>query len=153
MQGLITYSCRHISGPGEPIHVKFGVWGFFIILFWNMVMKMLKYKNENLMTSHFGTLWHGPLLCSLLHITSSVMGCNKNSNVYNGWVTYTVRPAGHMWSVSNSCAAHQALGGKILIWMNIIVPKVARIVGAARNKNHNSFFACCGKKVTTGLQK
>ena len=28
--GLITYSCGHISGPHKPIHVKFGVWGFFI---------------------------------------------------------------------------------------------------------------------------
>ena len=26
--GLIRYSCSHISCPHEPIHVKFGVWGF-----------------------------------------------------------------------------------------------------------------------------
>ena len=26
--GLIRYSWGHISGPHEPIHVKFGVWGF-----------------------------------------------------------------------------------------------------------------------------
>ena len=52
-----SYSCGHISGHHEPIHVKFGVWGFFIMLFWNMVMKMLKCKKENMMMSHFSTLW------------------------------------------------------------------------------------------------
>ena len=51
--GLIRYSCGHISGHHEPIHVKFGVWGFFIMFYWNMVMKMLKCKKENLMTSHY----------------------------------------------------------------------------------------------------
>ena len=40
----------------KPIHVKFGVWGFFIMFFWNIVMKMLKCKKENLMTWHFSTL-------------------------------------------------------------------------------------------------
>ena len=55
--GLIRYSCGHISGHYEPIHVKFGVWGFFIMFYWNIVMKMLKCKKENLMTSHFSTLW------------------------------------------------------------------------------------------------
>ena len=55
--GLIRYSCSHISGPNEPIHVKFGVSGFFFIMFyWNMVMKMLKCTTENLMMSHFSTL-------------------------------------------------------------------------------------------------
>ena len=43
-------------GHHEPIHVKFRVWGFFIMFYWNMVMKMLKCKKENLMTSHFSTL-------------------------------------------------------------------------------------------------
>ena len=46
-----------ISGHHEPIHVKFGVWGFFHMFYWNMVMKMLKCKKENLMTSHFSTLY------------------------------------------------------------------------------------------------
>ena len=55
-KGLIKYSCGHISGHHEPIHVKFGVRGFFIIFYWNMVMKMLKCTNENLKTSHLGTL-------------------------------------------------------------------------------------------------
>ena len=32
------------------------VWGFFIMFYWNIVMKMLKCKKENLMTSHFSTL-------------------------------------------------------------------------------------------------
>ena len=42
--GLIRYSCGHILGHHEPIHVKFGVWRFFIMLYRNMVMKMLKCK-------------------------------------------------------------------------------------------------------------
>ena len=54
--GLIRYSCGHILGHHEPIHVKFGVWRFFIMLYRNMVMKMLKCKQIFLMTSHFGTL-------------------------------------------------------------------------------------------------
>ena len=33
--GLIRYSCGHISGLHEPIHVKFDVWGFFIMFYWN----------------------------------------------------------------------------------------------------------------------
>ena len=42
--GLIRYSCGHILGHHEPIHVKFGVWRFFIMLYQNMkkIMKMLK---------------------------------------------------------------------------------------------------------------
>ena len=43
--GLITHLSGHISGPHEPIHVKFGAWGFFIMSYWNMVMEVLKYKN------------------------------------------------------------------------------------------------------------
>ena len=58
--GLIRYSCGHILGHHEPIHVKFGVWRFFIMLYRNMKKK----NHENaemqkkifLMTSHFGTL-------------------------------------------------------------------------------------------------
>ena len=56
--GLIRYSCGHILGHHEPIHVKFGVWRFFIMLYRNMVMKVLKCKQIFLMTSHFGTLLH-----------------------------------------------------------------------------------------------
>ena len=48
--GLIRYTCGHISGHHEPnscqIHVKFGVWGFSITFYWNMVMKMLKCKKK-----------------------------------------------------------------------------------------------------------
>ena len=44
--GLIRYSCGHILGHHEPIHVKFGVWRFFITLYRNMVMKMLKCKKK-----------------------------------------------------------------------------------------------------------
>ena len=64
--GLIKYSCGHILGPHhELIHVKFGVWGFFII-YWSMVIKMLKCKNENFMTSHFGDNWQPSKRCSTL---------------------------------------------------------------------------------------
>ena len=56
--GLIRYSCGHISDHHEPIHVKFGVWGFFIMFYWSMVTRMLKCKKGNLMTSHFSTLWN-----------------------------------------------------------------------------------------------
>ena len=38
--GLTKYSRGHISDHHEPIHVKFGVWGFFLMFYWNMVMKM-----------------------------------------------------------------------------------------------------------------
>ena len=38
--GLIRYSCGYISGHHEPIHVKFGVWGFFLHV-------LLKYHHEN----------------------------------------------------------------------------------------------------------
>ena len=62
--GLIRYSCGHISGHHEPIHVKFGVWGFFIMFYWNIVMKMLKCKKENLMTSHLSTLYDISLIYS-----------------------------------------------------------------------------------------
>ena len=55
--GLIRYSCGHILGHHEPIHVKFGVWRFFIMLYRNMVMKMLKCKQFFFMMSHFGTLF------------------------------------------------------------------------------------------------
>ena len=51
------YSCGHILDHHEPIHVKFGVWRFFIMLYRNMQKK----NHENaeqivLMTSHFGAL-------------------------------------------------------------------------------------------------
>ena len=29
----------HISGPNEPIHVNVGVWGVFIMFYWNMAIK------------------------------------------------------------------------------------------------------------------
>ena len=54
--GLIRYSCGHISGPNVSILVKFGVRVFHYVL--------LKYgdenaemQNDNLMTSHFGSLY------------------------------------------------------------------------------------------------
>ena len=37
--GPTMYSCGHISGLHEPIHVKFGVWVFHDVL--------LKYGHEN----------------------------------------------------------------------------------------------------------
>ena len=51
--GLIRYSCSHILGHHESIHVKFGVWGFFIMFYWNikiLVMKMLKWQKKNTKT-------------------------------------------------------------------------------------------------------
>ena len=48
--GLKWYSCSHISGYHEPIHIKFDVRGFFIIEW-----KCLN-AQQNLMTSHFSTL-------------------------------------------------------------------------------------------------
>ena len=68
--GIIRHSCDHISGHHEPIHVKFGVWGFFIMFYWNMVIKMLKCKKENLMMSHFNTL------------SSTYMWCNQVKQVW-----------------------------------------------------------------------
>ena len=38
--GLIRYSCSHISGPHESIHVKVFVWSFFCHV-------LLKYGHEN----------------------------------------------------------------------------------------------------------
>ena len=66
--GLIRYSCGHISASHELIHVKFGVWGFFMF-YWNIVMKMLKCKNKNLMTSHFGTLCFWSIFPTYLYET------------------------------------------------------------------------------------
>ena len=82
--GLIRYSCCHISGHHEPIHVKFGVWGFFIMLYWNIVMKMLKCKKENLMTSHFSTLWKKSEMVTLKRV--KIIGKGKN---HSKWVKNT----------------------------------------------------------------
>ena len=41
-----VHSCGYILGHQEPIHIKFGVWGFFIMFYWNMVMKMPKCKKK-----------------------------------------------------------------------------------------------------------
>ena len=38
--GLIRYSCSHISGHHEPIHVKFGVWGLRSWTCWNAKKKI-----------------------------------------------------------------------------------------------------------------
>ena len=53
----IRYSCGHILGP--PWTNPCQIWCvrvFFIMFYWNMVMKMLKCKKENLMKSQFSTL-------------------------------------------------------------------------------------------------
>ena len=55
--GLIRYSCGHISGHHEPIHVKFGVWGIFIMFYWNMLMKMLKCKKKEIWWRHISVLY------------------------------------------------------------------------------------------------
>ena len=56
---IIRYSCGHISGHHEPIHVKFGVWGFFIMFYWNIVMKMLKCKKRKFddVTLQYSIAW------------------------------------------------------------------------------------------------
>ena len=83
--GLIRYLCCHTLGPHELNHVKIGVWGFYIMFYWNMVMKMLKYKNDNLMTSHFSTLWlimisfQSATILLLLHLVYYVI-LHKYSN-------------------------------------------------------------------------
>ena len=60
--GLIRYSCGHILGHHEPIHVKFGVWRFFIMLYRKYEekksWKCWNAKQIYLMRSHFGTLFH-----------------------------------------------------------------------------------------------
>ena len=44
-------------GPHEPIHVKFGVWGFSWCSTEIWLWKRWNAKKENLMTSHFSTLY------------------------------------------------------------------------------------------------
>ena len=56
--GFIRYSCRHISGHHEPIHAKFGLLGFFIMFYWNMVIKCWNAKKKKKkMISHFSALY------------------------------------------------------------------------------------------------
>ena len=50
---LIRNSCSHISCPHEPIHVKYGLEGFFIMFYWNMGHENDECKKENLMTSQY----------------------------------------------------------------------------------------------------
>ena len=64
---------------------------FSIMCYWSMVMKMLKCKNKNLMTSHYGTLWKGLTLgmafwcwyIGYLLMTSNFEVKNENFEVKN----------------------------------------------------------------------
>ena len=53
---------------------------------------------------------------------------------------------GNLRPASNSYVARQAPRGKEIIWMNIM-RTLARVMCAARDKNHNVFAARCGKTV------
>ena len=53
--GLIRYSCSHISGSHEPIPTKFGLWMFFIMLHRYIISKTLKCESF-LWRHHFCTL-------------------------------------------------------------------------------------------------
>ena len=82
--GLIRYSYSHISGHHEPINVKFGVWGFFIMFYWkfgheNVQMQKLKFDDVTLL-----------LFC--VHIFLDVthrMTFAKSQHSFNIWpITY-----------------------------------------------------------------
>ena len=72
--------CGHMSSQHEPFHVNLVCEGFSLF-YWNIVMKMLKCKNENLMTSYFGTLYSsGParvLVCGPFN-SSATSSCGKD---------------------------------------------------------------------------
>ena len=53
--GLIRYSCGHILGPPWTDSCQIWCVEVFIMLYQNMVMKMLKCKQFFFITSHFGT--------------------------------------------------------------------------------------------------
>ena len=94
--GLISYSCSHILGHHEPIHVKFGVRGFFIMFYWNIIMKMLKCKKENLMMSHFSTLWKN-IMDQMVNHTKGL-----KSRVYRwgDWWHSGIASGWHGWTMS-----------------------------------------------------
>ena len=67
--GLIRYACGHILGHHEPIHVKFGAWRFFVMLYRNMkkkIMKMLKCQKKKKIDDV--TLWYSIRLFKVLKI-------------------------------------------------------------------------------------
>ena len=78
--GLIRYSWGHILGHHDPIHVKFGVCGVFIMFFWNMVMKRLRCKMQ---------IWwpHTSVLSHLYNHQEN--GCYIK---YKLEIDYTIRP-------------------------------------------------------------
>ena len=84
--GLIRYSCGHISGHHEPIHVN-GDWWFFIMFYWNMVMKMLKCKKgkSDDVTLHYSIKSEqGPVrvLCSAVSCLSIIGYYGSNIPYY-----------------------------------------------------------------------
>ena len=50
--GLIRHSCGHISGHHELFHLRV----FFIMFYWNMVMKMLKLKKNDDVTLQYSII-------------------------------------------------------------------------------------------------
>ena len=113
--GLIRYSCSH-SGPHEPIHVKFGVWGFLIMFYWNMVMKMLKCKNENLMTSHFGTLLGSITLLRQFPLTSVTL-----SQLFPKKVEIFITLEVLVWVMTACWVLHSRL---IYFWRNMNISSI-----------------------------
>ena len=148
--GLIRYSCGHISGPHEPIRVKFGVWRFFIILYRNMVMKMLKCKQKILMTSHFGTL---------LKYTYSIRTWRRNAKMFlrihvNRLFDYFtiilliivqgLMPF-HNYSVSNFVRTNNPLN-----WQSIITPFSC---AQERHEFLRPTRRCCGTQIKKKAKK
>ena len=88
---LIRYSCGHISGHHEPIHVKLGVWGFFIMFYWNMVMKMLKCKKRKYddVTLHYSLALCGNVPGKL---SQNFILDKINRLTWNKWVCFEQLP-------------------------------------------------------------
>ena len=101
-------------GCHEPIHVKFGVWGFFIMFCWNIVMKMLKCKKENLTMSHFSTL----LLISKWCIMGKKKRAKKPS--HNAFCSFPSHNS--LFLRLATCLMPNCLNGKMAIFWQ--VPKI-----------------------------
>ena len=128
--GLIRYSCGHISGHHEPIHVKPGVWGFFIMFYWNIIMKMLKCKKDNLMTSHFSTLFIYPW-------TVCTVKCHHSLcfHIAHLWSYATLWPWSHELGQAIYC--NNFLFITIIFWC--VTTNFWKFI---RFKNNNENFCC-----------
>ena len=85
---LIRYSCGHISGHHEPIHVKFGVWGFFIMFYGheNAEMQKRKFDDVTLQYSIAPTLLH--IHTGITHIHRSVISTHRPNMLRTGIKTW-----------------------------------------------------------------